>query len=240
LASVQEKQSESDFFLTSHSREWLIQNLLVKWTTESTQSETLTSALSDVITQRESELQKIREDIDYWLAAREKAASDRLTGNLRKPITQLLKDLQIIEGFLAKRITLYLKFQERVSGSRHAITTRIAQLESMLQQDIFMFFKRDAPYLWKEKLLTGEIPIEEQFTRTFVFVTKDLNEYLEVYSGRFGLILLFGIALFVSLRATHKHQSAQNNSDGIASQGNYSVEFSSTRSRLLCSLVSLY
>ena len=219
LASVKEKQSESDFFLTSHSREWLIQNLLVKWTTESTQSETLASALSDAIAQRESELQKIREDIDYWLAAREKAATDRLTGNLRKPITQLLKELQIIEGFLAKRITLYFKFQGQVSGSRHTITLRIEQLESMLQQDVFMFFKQDAPYLWKEKLPAGSIPIEVQFTRTYMFVTKDLNEYVEVHFGRFALILLFGIGLFVSLRATHKQQTAQNNSDGIASSG---------------------
>jgi hypothetical protein len=87
---------------------------------------------------------------NYWLADREKAATDRLTGNLRKPITQLLKELQIIEGFLAKRITLYFKFQGQVSGSRHTITLRIEQLESMLQQDVFMFFKQDAPYLWKE------------------------------------------------------------------------------------------
>jgi potassium efflux system protein len=217
LASVQEKQNESDFFLTSHSREWLIQNLLVKWTTESTQSETLASTLSEVLTQRESELQKIREDIDYWLAAREKAASDRLTGNLRKPITQLLKELQIIEGLLAKRITLYFKFQERVSSSRHTITSRIAELESMLQQDVFMFFKRDTSFLWNEKLLAGSVPIEVQFTRTFAFATKDLKEYVEVHLGRFAIILLFGIGLFISLRATYKHLASQNSSDGVTS-----------------------
>ncbi|MBX2964419.1 MAG: mechanosensitive ion channel [Cyclobacteriaceae bacterium] len=216
--TVNKAKEESDFFLKSYLRKWLIQNLITRWTRESEKTLKLNNQLSEVIRKAEEDLRKTQELRTAWIKKRTEVLQSEVGESLRKPINDLLADLRDEERTLQAGLKNYLALQEKVSASRLIINTYLDILNPLLNQDFVTFFKRDDAFIWQRSLASDTIPIEIQIQRSYRFATQDSWDYVVMNVGRIVISVLAGLLLLLVVRSIIRIKQHEGESSAVENQ----------------------
>lgn len=202
--SVLRIQDDTDFFLKSYLRTWLIQNLITRWIREEQKSLKLNDQISEVIKKADDELRKTQEQQTVWLKRRTEVIQSGVGESLRKPINDLLTDLRNEERALQAGIKQYLSLQEKVSANRLIINTYLDILNPLLNQDFLTFFKRDDSFIWERTAVNDTIPIALQLNRSYRFASQDSWEYVVLNTGKIVFAILLGFVLIFAINSILK------------------------------------
>ena len=107
-ASVAEVVEQSNFFLQSYARPWLIQNLNAKWIRLNDDWVDLSVKISNSTETVEKRLRTCQELIIKWKKVEEAISGDSVSTSLNKPVGDLISDLTLVEHAFQKKIKIYL------------------------------------------------------------------------------------------------------------------------------------
>jgi len=203
-SAVNITKEESDIFQGASMREWMINNLLIKWNREKGKYEKLNNIISEVVQNSEKELANCRELKSVWIKSRAEVLKDNLGESLKKPITDLLINLRTEEKLLQQRIKDYLKLREQLSEINKEISTYIDLLTGLSKKDLLSYFNQDNEVLWKRKAVTDSISIQNQLRYSFSFFEGDTIDYIQINRGRVITALLAGILLLLIVYSVKK------------------------------------
>ena len=229
-------KEQSDFFLQSYSRPWLIENLNVKWIRINDDWVDLSSRISKATEDDEKRLRDIRTLRFEWEKNKIKIVKDSIGTFLHKPISELVTNLSEAEDSLQVKIKTYLRFQERISLARAEIDNYIARLEPLRNEDFVTFFQRDETLLWHRSTASFDAPI----TKSFQFASQDTIEYLKVSVGKLFLIFTMGLGFLILLAKNYKHSRTEDEKkNNQSNQNNISPQFLLTSTYTVTLLFSL-
>lgn len=229
-------KEQSDFFLQSYSRPWLIENLNVKWIRINDDWLDLSGRISRATENNEKGLRDIRALRFEWEKNKIKIVKDSIGTFLDKPISELVTNLSLAEDSLQKKIKTYLKFQERIALARAEIDHYLERLEPLRNQDFVTFFQQDEPLLWRRSATHFDAPV----TKSFQFASQDIIEYMEISIGKLIFILAMGIAFLILLTKNYKRSLTEDGKQNNQfSQNNISSQFLFTSAYTVTLLFSL-
>lgn len=193
--SLVKVREQSDYFLQSFARQWLIQNLYAKWTRLHDDWEDLSTMIFNSTANVEARLQSTRELKSTWAKNQAAVAQDSVSVALHKPIADLVGSLTQTEKLFEDKIKIYLFFQERIAINRAEINRYLEILDPLRKQDFVSSFKRDDKFLWERTDEYRRPRFDLQMIRSVQFASRDIVEYIRSSVGK--LVLVIGLAVFL-------------------------------------------
>jgi len=198
---VNDLKAESELFLKSYTRKWLIRNLHAKWILEDNISLKLTTQLTEAIQKNEKELILVRDLTKTWTTTRSDVLSNTLGEILRKPTGELLINLRQEERLLLQKIKDYLRLQEKVTTGRSTVTTYLDYIKPYLNQDFLSLLRRDESFIWNRQSSADTARLSSQLYKSYQLSSQDAGAYLLLNAGRLVLILFIAVIIIVIIRS---------------------------------------
>lgn len=200
--SVAKAIEQSDYFLQSYARLWVIQNLSAKWIRLNDDWVDLSIKISNSTKNVETRLRTCQEMISKWTNLKETIAGDSVSASLNKPVSDLINNLDQVERLFQGKIKIYLNFQEKVAINRTEINRYLEILTPLRNQDFITFFRRDEDFIWNQ--LSDSTRFDVQMATSFRFASRDIIDYLRSAIAKIVFVFILGIFFFLLFKRNSK------------------------------------